>query len=116
MPENRYDIISSPFANLRGLLKTLQPGMEPIDLTIGEPRHSMPPCVEDVLVQNIGGFAKYPPIRGQEEFRTTLEKWHKRRYPSFGRLFRSGECYPASQWFKGRPVFSCFYGDDAKVT
>ncbi len=74
--------IESPFAQLRTLLGTSQPGGDPIDMTIGAPRHPMPDFVADVLQKHNHEFMKYPPIVGHPALRAALEQWHWRRYPT----------------------------------
>ncbi len=49
-------------------------------MTIGEPRHAMPPFVAEVLAANIDGFAKYPPNEGTPELLAAIAAWVSRRY------------------------------------
>ena len=76
--------ILSPFTRLRRLLTgiepQLRPGQEPIDMTIGEPRETMPGFVVDNIAEAKAGFAKYPPIRGTDELRAAIAAWIGRRY------------------------------------
>ncbi|MEO1103994.1 MAG: aspartate aminotransferase, partial [Pseudomonadota bacterium] len=58
----------SPFERLRGLLAGITPGAEPIDLTVGSPRHAPPACVAAVIAQNAAGLMGYPPIDGTKNF------------------------------------------------
>ena len=84
MPSNPVrptHIIQSPFARLRDLLKDIEPGLPPIDMTIGEPRHDMPDFVAGILARRHDEFAKYPPIDGTADLRTAIAGWLKRRYP-----------------------------------
>src|SRR5680860_315276 len=76
----------SPFAMLAGLLDGVEPGMEPINLTVGEPGHDMPDFLMDALVEAKDGFAKYPPIRGSDEFRAAVAAWLGRHYPPLAGL------------------------------
>ncbi len=76
------DVIASPFARLRTLLNGIEPGKEPVDMTIGEPKHGVPDFVEPVLAEHNGLFGKYPPIRGTESLRQSIADWMKRRYPA----------------------------------
>lgn len=75
------DVIASPFARNRALLADVKAGQEPIDMTIGEPRHGMPSFVSDVLAEHVAGFEKYPPIPGTPGLRLSIGGWMKRRYP-----------------------------------
>ncbi len=76
------DVIASPFARNRALLSGVKAGLDPIDMTIGEPRHGMPSFVADVLAENVDGFEKYPPIPGTTGLRASIAGWMKRRYPA----------------------------------
>jgi N-succinyldiaminopimelate aminotransferase len=72
--------ILSPFSRLRQLLDGVPPGQRPIDLTLGEPRETMPPFVAAKIAEAEALFAKYPPIRGSDELRQAIADWIGRRY------------------------------------
>ena len=73
--------ILSPFTRLRRLLDGIPPGhAQPIDLTLGEPRETMPSFVVDKLAQSAALYAKYPPIRGSDELRQAIADFLARRY------------------------------------
>lgn len=73
--------ILSPFSRLRKLLDGIAPGhASPIDLTLGEPRETMPPFVADALREAALTLAKYPPIRGSDELRESIARWLKARF------------------------------------
>jgi len=74
--------ILSPFRRLAALLQGIEPAMSEIDLTIGEPRHPMPPFLADRLNEHMGEFAKYPPILGTDALRQAITGWLRRRYPT----------------------------------
>lgn len=70
-----------PFSKVRELLAPFEPGMEPvIDLTLGEPRETMPSFVADKIKEAEALFAKYPPIKGSDALRGAIADWIKRRY------------------------------------
>jgi N-succinyldiaminopimelate aminotransferase len=71
---------SSPFARLNDRLAGIDPGLSPINLTIGEPQHAVPSFVAPVIAENIALFGRYPPIRGTDAFRATVARWLDRRY------------------------------------
>lgn len=78
---NRFsDLPEYAFPRLRRLLGAHAPGGPVADMTIGEPRHAMPPMVAEVLAANIGGFAKYPPNEGSPELRAAISAWMERRH------------------------------------
>lgn len=70
----------SPFQRLAALLQDTAPGLDPIDLGVGEPRHQMPSFVGPVLAENLADFRRYPPIKGSDEFRASVGKWLDKRY------------------------------------
>lgn len=70
----------SPFSRLRQLLANVEPGLEPIDLALGEPREGMPGFVIDRVREAAASFARYPPIRGIEPLRQAIAGWIDRRY------------------------------------
>ena len=71
-----------PFERLRALFSDLaQPaGLEPIALSIGEPRHPLPDFVRPVLDEALGGYNHYPTTRGEAGLRETIATWLARRF------------------------------------
>jgi len=79
----RLDLLADyPFDRLRALLKGIQPpaGLEPMVLSVGEPRHLPSPVVHEVIAANSGSWSRYPPIDGTREFRGAVANWLRRRY------------------------------------
>ncbi len=73
--------IISPFTRLRKLLEGITPQVDkPIDLTLGEPRETMPPFIAEKIREAEALFAKYPPIKGSDELRLSIAEWADRRY------------------------------------
>lgn len=70
----------NPFQRLNQQLAGIEPGLDPIIMTIGEPRHEPPSFVMEVLEENQAGFRKYPTIRGTDEFRAAVGIWLKGRF------------------------------------
>ena len=79
-PERFSNLPEYAFPRLRKLLAGSVPGGEVIDMTIGEPRHPMPPFVAEVVAAHAGEFAKYPPNDGTPELRAAIAGWILRRY------------------------------------
>jgi N-succinyldiaminopimelate aminotransferase len=77
---NQHANVRSPFVRLTELLAALTPGKPLINLSVGEPRHPMPSFVAPVIATHIGGFAKYPMLRGTDRFRAAAANWLGRRY------------------------------------
>lgn len=73
--------ILSPFTQLRRLLQGVPAGHQrPIELTVGEPRETMPGFIIEKLKEAEASYAKYPPIRGSDELREAIASWISRRY------------------------------------
>lgn len=77
---------ANPFERLAELIADLTPGMEPVVMTIGEPRHAVPGFVAPILARSIGDFSRYPNIRGTDAFRASVGAWLDRRYGLGGTL------------------------------
>jgi N-succinyldiaminopimelate aminotransferase len=71
-----------PFARLRALMQDINPpeNVQPVMLHIGEPKHATPQVIQDALVNNLSGLAKYPASKGIPELRAACSAWLKRRY------------------------------------
>ncbi|MEM6500098.1 MAG: aminotransferase class I/II-fold pyridoxal phosphate-dependent enzyme, partial [Pseudomonadota bacterium] len=74
-----------PFQRNRELLAPHQPGADPvIDLTLGEPRETMPSFVAEKIAEAAALYAKYPPIKGSDALRSAIADWLGRRYGLVG--------------------------------
>ncbi len=73
--------VLSPFTRLRNLLADIPAGhAKPIDLTLGEPRETMPGFISDKIREAEALFAKYPPIKGSDALRAAIAEWLDRRF------------------------------------
>jgi aspartate/methionine/tyrosine aminotransferase len=70
----------SPFVRLHELLADIKPGKPPINLSVGEPQHPIPPFVGPVIQAHLNDFARYPANKGTEGFRKAAAAWLGRRY------------------------------------
>jgi N-succinyldiaminopimelate aminotransferase len=70
----------SPFVRLTELLGDAAPGQPPINLSVGEPQHPIPPFVGPVLQAHLNDFGRYPPNQGTPRFREAAAGWINRRY------------------------------------
>lgn len=71
-----------PFETLAKLREGVvpNPALDPIALTIGEPRHAPPEFVLDTLREHIMGVAKYPATGGLPELRQAIADWLEKRF------------------------------------
>ena len=76
----------SPFVRLRDLLAGSEPGQNPIDMTIGEPKHAFPEFISDIIARTGEDFGRYPPIAGTAELRGAIAGWLERRYGLAGAI------------------------------
>jgi len=70
----------SPFVRLTELITGIEPGKPPINLSVGEPQHAIPPFVGPTLAAHLAGFGRYPANKGIEPFRRAVAVWLGRRY------------------------------------
>lgn len=72
---------SYPFPRLRALLSGHAPGHDdPIDLTLGAPRHPPPAFVKTILSEHFEAFGRYPPIAGSSDLKEAILDWLALRY------------------------------------
>ena len=71
-----------PFEKLRALLAGVVPNekFNPINLSIGEPKHPTPALVKDALTRALDGLAAYPATAGLPALRQAIAAWLARRY------------------------------------
>lgn len=71
-----------PFERLAALREGigLAPGLVPIDLSIGEPKHPSPAIVIAALQTHLADIAKYPVTRGSDTLRLAIAEWLTRRF------------------------------------
>ena len=79
-PERFENLPLYAFSRLRELLEGVEPGGHEISMTIGEPRHSFPEWVTDIIVENAQGFNDYPANEGIPELKKEIVDWVQRRY------------------------------------
>jgi len=70
----------SPFVRLTDLIAGIEPGKPPINLSVGEPQHAVPPFVGPTLAAHVADFGRYPANKGIEPFRRAVAGWLGRRY------------------------------------
>ncbi|MEO0676506.1 MAG: aminotransferase class I/II-fold pyridoxal phosphate-dependent enzyme [Pseudomonadota bacterium] len=65
---------------LRALLDAHTPGGDPVNMTIGEPKHPFPDWLPDMLHSHAAEYGKYPDNNGLPELREAIAAWMGRRY------------------------------------
>lgn len=75
-------LVASPFARLAALLDGLEPGLPPIDVSLGEPAALIPSFLGPAIERHLAEFGRYPPIKGIPALRRAIADWIGRRYPS----------------------------------
>jgi aspartate/methionine/tyrosine aminotransferase len=65
---------------LTELIAGIEPGKPPINLSVGEPQHPVPPFVGPTLAAHVADFGRYPANKGIEPFRRAVAEWLGRRY------------------------------------
>ena len=80
-PERFSALPDYAFPRLRTLLADVPPGAsDPIEMTIGDPRHDPLAFVGEVVAREAAGFRGYPPNEGAPELRGAIADWVARRY------------------------------------
>ncbi|MEN6629530.1 MAG: succinyldiaminopimelate transaminase [Sulfuricella sp.] len=71
-----------PFQKLRDLFRgvTPDPAYSPINLSIGEPKHTTPEFIRRALADNLDGLSNYPTTQGSDALRQSIGAWIERRY------------------------------------
>jgi len=71
-----------PFERLRALFAEVAPtaGKSHISLAMGEPRHSPPAFVLDVLADSLSQLSSYPATRGSDALRAAIADWLTKRF------------------------------------
>ncbi len=71
-----------PFQRMRELFANTTPNKQykPINLSIGEPKHTTPSIIQKALTDHIAGLANYPTTQGSLALRQAVSNWAARRY------------------------------------
>lgn len=71
-----------PFDRLRALLDGIDPpsGTRPMVMSVGEPRHTPPPMIAEIIADSADLWGRYPPGDGTPELRAAVARWLTRRY------------------------------------
>ena len=71
------------FPRLRNLLKDIKSEKNPVEMHIGEPKHSIPKKLINFSNESINEFGLYPPNEGILELRVAITNWLQKRYGVF---------------------------------
>lgn len=81
IPERFLNLPEYAFPRLRTLLAGVSPGSsDPVIMTIGEPRHSVPDFTARIIAETIAEFGKYPSNEGTPELLAAISGWIERRH------------------------------------
>lgn len=71
-----------PFEKLAALLRGVEPpsDLDPIALSIGEPRHPTPALIADALIAHLHTLSVYPSTRGLPALREAIARWLGTRF------------------------------------
>jgi N-succinyldiaminopimelate aminotransferase len=71
-----------PFQKLRELFAgvTPNPDLDPVNLSIGEPKHPTPQFIKDALIAGLSGLSNYPITHGSDALRKSIAWWVERRF------------------------------------
>ncbi|MCC6923017.1 MAG: succinyldiaminopimelate transaminase [Nitrosomonas sp.] len=71
-----------PFQKLKKLLADTNrnASFKPVDLHIGEPKHSTPDFIRQTMIQHLDGLASYPTTQGSLALRQSIANWLMQRY------------------------------------
>ncbi|TCJ13203.1 succinyldiaminopimelate transaminase [Parasulfuritortus cantonensis] len=71
-----------PFQRLRELFAGVvpNPGLTPVNLSIGEPKHATPAFIREALTGALDGLANYPITQGVDGLRRAIADWCRQRY------------------------------------
>ncbi len=71
-----------PFEKLSALLRGVEPPrqLDPIALSIGEPRHPTPALISDALIAHLHTLCVYPSTRGLPALREAIARWLGTRF------------------------------------
>lgn len=80
LPERFAALPDYAFPRLRRLLEGVPGGGPEILMTIGEPRHPLPPVVAEAVAAHVADFGRYPPNDGLPGLRAAIAGWAARRH------------------------------------
>ena len=82
MNPNLSHLQAYPFERLARLFDGAIPPaqLQPIALSIGEPRHATPGFIAEEVITHLHGLSRYPATRGIPELRSAIADWLQQRF------------------------------------
>ncbi len=71
-----------PFQRLNNLFADITPNTQynPVNLSIGEPKHQTPDIIQQSMIDNMAGLSNYPITKGSLALRQAISSWVARRF------------------------------------
>lgn len=71
-----------PFQRLNNLFADITPNTQynPVNLSIGEPKHQTPDIIQQSMIDNMVGLSNYPITKGSLALRQAISSWVARRF------------------------------------
>ncbi|SFI89319.1 aminotransferase class I/II-fold pyridoxal phosphate-dependent enzyme [Albimonas pacifica] len=79
-PERFSDLPEYAFPRLRALLEGTPAGGPLLPMSLGEPRHPLPPFLGEELARHHDLYGRYPPNEGYPELREAIAGWLQSRF------------------------------------
>ena len=80
-PPRRFSKLPAyTFNRLRRLLRGRRPGLEPIDLSVGEPKHGFPEWAAEAIHSHSAEFGRYPSKKGDAYLLEAISEWFLKRH------------------------------------
>ncbi len=82
MNQNMNLLQPYPFQRLKTLFADITPNTKynPVNLSIGEPKHKTPEIIQASFIKHINGLAHYPTTKGSLGLRQAIADWATKRY------------------------------------
>jgi N-succinyldiaminopimelate aminotransferase len=80
LPGRLAELPPGSFAKLASLLENEKPGAAPTNLSVGDPRGTVPAFVTEALAKHVHEFGEYPAITGTADWREAAAGWLRRRF------------------------------------
>lgn len=93
-PERFANLPEYAFPRLRRLLDGIPAGGPEVAMSLGEPRHPLPPFLAEELAKHTHLYGKYPPSAGDPGLREAIAAWAAQRYGLGDRIDPDHNVFP----------------------